>query len=78
MVGNVLALQHKTSKRYLVVMQGRTASAEYIAYTETPNEEEATTWDREGAEQAHMALGSFAGCWKITELDRPVSLTEEI
>lgn len=77
MPGSAFGLRHRTSKRYLIVMPGQTDTAKYTAYVETPNEADASTWDREGVEQAHMALGSFAGAWKVCELDRPLSPTGE-
>lgn len=65
----VHAIQHCTSKRYLV---------EHFdgCWCETPDEAKASTWDREGAEQAHMALGSFAGAWRIVQLERALSDAE--
>jgi hypothetical protein len=64
------ALQHYSTKRYLALHDG--------LFIKTPDVQKATTWPaRDVVEQAHMALGSFAGSWRIVELDRPPSPTED-
>lgn len=70
------SLQHRTSKRYVVEMPGH---HEGLMFSESPDETKASTWDREGAEQAHMALGSFAGAWKVVPLTRtPPSIPDVV
>jgi hypothetical protein len=62
----VHALQHRTSLRYLKHAPGDGGHVEVV------DAADAYTWtDREGVEQAHMALGSFAPCWRIVPLERP-------
>jgi len=68
----VFGLQHHTSRRYLVLRDDGSA-------TEAREAKRASVWfSREGVEQNHMALGSFAGSWKIVEIDRPVDPTTEV